>query len=125
MLEGETIEHLLEAFISYGAHSSDPATFQEAWKTIIPALLTSSTLPEEKKESSVILLLKSATGSGVLADKVSPIPEFDGYIENKLRKALPEAEISNAWLLVKDALNTSSQGTFPVTHKHTHMHLCS
>ena len=116
MLEGETVEYLFEAFISYGAHSRDPAKFQESWKIVIPALLTSSTLPEEKKENSVILLLKStAAGSGALADKAPPpVPELDGYIESKLRKALPEAEINNAWLLVKDALNTHSRETSPL-----------
>lgn len=128
MLEGETIEHLFEAFISYGAHSGNPAEFQEAWKIVIPALLTSSTLPEEKKENSVILLLKSAAaaGSGALADKAPPpVPELDGYIEGKLRKALPEAEINNAWLLVKDALNTPSWGTPPPLHTHARTHIAN
>ncbi|KAF8537591.1 hypothetical protein BDD12DRAFT_744486 [Trichophaea hybrida] len=105
ILKPETVEHLLKAFVSYGAYTNDATAFQEAWKKTIHALMMSN-LPKEKKENSIVLLLNSASSS--LADKVSPVPELDTYIVNKMRSALPEAGSSNAWVLVKDALNTTS-----------------
>jgi len=115
ILEPETVEHLLEAFVSYGTHTNDATAFREAWKKIINTLMM-STLSKEKKENSIALLLNSASSS--LADKVSPVPELDMYIVNKMRSALPETSSSSTWILVKDALNTTSEdapGTLMIT----------
>ncbi|KAI5821211.1 hypothetical protein BZA77DRAFT_2525 [Pyronema omphalodes] len=104
ILHAETAEHLLEAFVSYGAHVDDSAALQDAWAKTVHALMMSE-LPKEKKETCFILLLNSA--SVHLADKISPISELDSYIVNKMRASLPEEATSNSWVLVKDALNTT------------------
>ncbi|KAA8914542.1 hypothetical protein FN846DRAFT_926712 [Sphaerosporella brunnea] len=100
LLEPITIEPLLSAFVSYGAHS-EAASFSEPWKKMIHALMMSE-LPKDKKEDAITLLIDSASGS--LSDKVSPVPELDSYIVNKMRSSLPEKEPTNAWKLVKNAL---------------------
>ena len=105
ILESETVEHLLAAFVSYGAHSADPVAFQEAWKKTINALMMSERLSKEKKESAIILLLNSASGN--LSGKVTPVPQLDSYVVNKMRSALPEAYTENAWRLVQDALGAT------------------
>jgi hypothetical protein len=106
LLEPTTVEHLLSAFVSYGAHSDDSASFSDAWKKMIHALMMSA-LPKEKKEDSIILLIDSASSS--LSDIVSPVPEMDSYIFNKMKSALPEKEPTNAWRLVKNALKSRSE----------------
>jgi hypothetical protein len=106
MLEPTTVEHLLAAFVSYGAQSDDAASFSGAWGKMIIALMMSA-LPKEKKEDSIILLIDSASSSFV--DKVSPVPELSGYVVNKMRSCLPEKEPTNAWRLVKSALKARSE----------------
>ncbi|KAL7276533.1 hypothetical protein RUND412_000456 [Rhizina undulata] len=100
LLESPSLPYILGSLIAYGAYSKDYTSFQEAWKSIICALLDSP-LKQEKIQANILKLLKSTPSD--LRGKIPKIPQLEQYVLDKLKKALGENE-EIGWEIVNSAV---------------------